>query len=95
MVEFKTSGGAPLLLLPGTYQLCELVPEGYVPSYIWGTYGVQWWRLGYAAGQGGLDPVIIVCVQFEVNADGTIDFQDYPTNAHNERTQVSSPAGAS
>ena len=64
------------LLLPGTYQLCEYVPEGYVPSYIWGTYGVDWFKPGYAPGSGGLDPNILVAVNFVVNADGTIDFQN-------------------
>jgi len=64
------------LLLPGTYQLCEYVPEGYVPSYIWGTYGTDWFKPGYAPGQGGLDPNILVCVNFTVNVDGTINFQN-------------------
>jgi hypothetical protein len=64
------------LLTVGTYQLCEYVPAGYVPSYIWGTYGVDWFKPGYAPNQGGLDPLILVCVNFTVNADGTINFQN-------------------
>jgi uncharacterized repeat protein (TIGR01451 family) len=64
------------LLSIGTYQLCEYVPEGYVPSYTWGVYGVDWFKPGYAPGQGGLDPNILVCVNFTVNADGTIDYQN-------------------
>jgi hypothetical protein len=63
------------LLLPGTYQLVELIPVGYVPSYVWGTYGVEWFRPGYEQGEGGMDPVIWVAVNFLVNADGTITFQ--------------------
>ncbi len=83
------------LLLPGTYQLCEVIPEGYVPSCIWGAYGVQWWKPGYAPGQGGLDPIISVCVNFTVLTSGSINFQvDYPTNIATERTQVV-PAGGS
>jgi uncharacterized repeat protein (TIGR01451 family) len=64
------------LLVPGTYQLCEIVPEGYVPSYIWGTYGVDWFKPGYAAGTGGLDPNILVCVNFTIGANGVINFQN-------------------
>lgn len=70
LVEFET------LLLPGTYQFVELIPEGYVPSYVWGDYGVDWFRPGYEPGEGGEDPVIWVAVNFTVNADGTIDFQN-------------------
>jgi hypothetical protein len=64
------------LYLPGTYQLCEIVPEGYVPSYIWGTYGTEWFKPGYAPGQGGLDPTILVCVNFTIQTDGTLNFQN-------------------
>jgi hypothetical protein len=64
------------LYLPGDYQLCEIVPEGYVPSYIWGTYGIEWFKPGYAPGQGGLDPTILVCVNFTIGTDGTLNFQN-------------------
>jgi hypothetical protein len=47
-----------------------------VPSYTWGVYGVDWFKPGYAPGQGGLDPNILVCVNFTVNADGTINYQN-------------------
>ncbi len=70
LVKFDT------LLLPGTYQFVELIPEHYVPSYVWGDYGVEWFRPGYEPGEGGEDPVIWVAVNFTVNADGTIDFQN-------------------
>ena len=63
------------ILKPGTYQLVELIPVGYVPSYVWGTYGEQWFRPGYLPGQGGQDPVIWVAVNFVVNENGSITFQ--------------------
>lgn len=66
------------LLKPGIYQLVELIPVGYVPSYVWGTYGVEWFRPGYLPGQGGEDPIIWVAVNFVVNADGSITYQPGP-----------------
>ena len=79
------------LYLPGTYQLCEIVPPGYVPSYIWGPYGVEWFKPGYAPGQGGLDPVLTVCVNFVIAEEGTLTFQDQivlPGNKININNQV-------
>lgn len=70
IVQFYT------LFVPGTYQLCEYVPEGYVPSYIWGVYGVDWFKPGYAPNEGSMLPYVLICSNFVVNPDGTINFQN-------------------
>jgi hypothetical protein len=63
------------LLLPGTYQLVEQVPLGYLPSFVHGTYGVDWFRPTYLVNEGGMDVVIWAAVNFTVNADGSITFE--------------------
>ncbi|MBU3217875.1 DUF7507 domain-containing protein, partial [Clostridium estertheticum] len=62
-------------LMPGIYQLCQLVPNGYIPDYILGAYGEEWFKPGYAPNAGGTEPVVWVAVNFIVKSNGAINLQ--------------------
>ena len=75
-----TVDAGPYPLDPGTYQLCELIVNGYTPSFVQGTYGVDWFSPGIAAGPGE-DQLenLWACFSFTVSSgdggeDHTVEF---------------------
>jgi hypothetical protein len=78
--EWAVAGGQQYPLNPGTYQLCEAIVEGYTPSFVTGTYGVNWFSPGIqAAGGFQENENTLVCFTFTVvsgdgGADNTVEF---------------------
>ena len=78
--EWAVAGGQQYPLNPGTYQLCEAIVEGYTPSFVTGTYGVNWFSPGIQGGGGFQENEnTLVCFNFTVfsgdgGADNTVEF---------------------
>ncbi|MDK9712390.1 DUF7507 domain-containing protein [Acidaminobacter sp.] len=73
VVDFSFTGD--YLTTGVVYQLVETVPFNYIPDFVSGTYGENWFKPTFIGNEGALfEDAIEYAVNFKVNPDASIDF---------------------
>jgi hypothetical protein len=69
----EVNGDYPLV--PGDYQLCEMIVNGYTPDFVLnGTYGTDWFSPGITAGPGIQDlENLLACFDFSVTSGDAVE----------------------